>query len=120
MIYAIIWSHFVCDFILQTDKMAQNKSSSNAWLARHILVYTGGLVIFMAAMQFKVAGAGVFAYCVTNGLAHFVTDYITSRITKRLWAEKRVHDFFVVIGFDQAVHITTLVATLPILGRTLT
>ena len=112
MVYLIIWAHFVCDFILQTDKMAQNKSSSNIWLGKHIAVYTGALLFILA---FPYAISGALWYCIINGAAHFCVDYITSRITKRLWAEKRVHDFFVVIGFDQAVHLTTLVVTMPLL-----
>jgi hypothetical protein len=56
------------------------------------------------------------SYGLANAAAHCVTDYVTSRITRRLWAQKRVHDFFVVIGLDQAIHMATMVATLPILG----
>lgn len=113
MIYVIIWAHFICDFILQSDSMAQGKSSSNAWLFKHIAMYTGALFLILVWTH---SIAGVLLYCLVNGVAHAGTDYVTSRITKRLWAEKRVHDFFVVIGFDQAVHMTTLVVTLPLLN----
>lgn len=112
MIYLIIWAHFVCDFILQTDGMAQGKSSSNVWLGKHIAVYTGTLLFILA---WKYAIAGALLYCLVNGAAHFATDYVTSRITKKLWATKQVHNFFVVIGFDQAIHLTTLIATLFLL-----
>ncbi len=113
MIYLIVWAHFVSDFILQTDAMARRKSSSNKWLWRHILLYTLSLMIFIEVFH---GVNGTLIYCFVNGLAHFITDYITSRITKRLWAEQRTHDFFVVIGLDQAIHMTTLLLTLPILG----
>lgn len=113
MIYVIIWAHFVSDFILQTDKMAKGKSSSNRRLAEHIAVYTAALLVVLA-WEHSIRGA--LLYCVVNGAAHFATDYVTSRMTKRLWEQKRVHDFFVVIGADQAVHMTTLIATLPLLG----
>ena len=124
MIYLILWTHWFADFVLQTDAMAKGKSSSNAWLLRHIGVYTSGLYICLfggclarIAMGLSIPSARTLAvYCLINGLAHLSIDYVTSRITKRLWAEKRVHDFFVVIGFDQALHMTTLMVTLPILG----
>lgn len=114
MIYLIVWAHFVCDFILQSDKMARGKSSSNSRLAEHIGVYTLAL---MACVAFKTTATwdGVFLYGLVNGTAHFATDYVTSRITKKLWAANRVHDFFVVVGLDQAMHMTTLFVTLPLL-----
>lgn len=109
MIYLIIWAHFICDFILQSGKMAREKSSSNVWLAKHILVYSGSLFLILV---WRFSFSGAFLYALFNGAAHFLTDYVTSRITKYLWSQQRVHDFFVVIGFDQAVHLTTLIATL--------
>jgi hypothetical protein len=43
---------------------------------------------------------------------HFVTDYITSRISSKLWAKQDWHRFFVTIGFDQLIHQATLAFTL--------
>jgi len=112
LIYLIIWAHFVCDFVLQTNAMAQGKSSSNVWLGKHIGVYTGAL--FLSICWTAPLGSAL-AYALMNGAAHFGVDYVTSRMTKKLWAEKRVHDFFVVIGADQAIHMSCLIATLPLL-----
>ncbi len=112
MIYALVWGHFVADFVLQSHAMATNKSSSNRWLSKHIAVYTLGLLAVVAIGH---AMRWALLYALVNGLAHFVTDWISSRITKKLWAKQRVHDFFVVIGADQAVHLTTLLLTLPLL-----
>jgi hypothetical protein len=50
-------------------------------------------------------------FALVNGMAHFITDWITSRVTSKLWQEKEVHWFFVVIGLDQAIHLSTLVLT---------
>ena len=94
IILLIVWLHFVADFLLQTEAMANNKSSSNKWLTIHIVCYSLPFMVF-----------GVW-FAFINGVLHFITDHITSRITKRLWAEKKVGLFFKVIGFDLSlIHI---------------
>lgn len=95
--------HFVADFMLQTNWMAVNKSSKWWPLTAHILVYSACLLPFGA----------VFA--LVNGMAHFCTDAVSSRITSYLWKQERRHEFFVVIGFDQLIHVLTLLWTLEVL-----
>ena len=102
-ILLLIWIHFVADFLLQSDKMALNKSSSNEWLAIHVGIYT--LPFFIFGWQFALI----------NGAAHFITDYFTSRYAKRLWIREERHWFFVIVGLDQAIHLTTLVVTYELL-----
>lgn len=96
IVLAIVWTHFIADFVLQTRMMAESKSFSNKWLGIHALVYT--LPFLWVGIQFAII----------NGILHFIVDWITSRQTSRLWLERKVTLFFVVIGFDQAVHITCL------------
>lgn len=67
-------AHFVADFLLQTNWMAVNKSKRWDALAAHVAVYSLFFALFWG-WQF---GLITFA-------AHFVTDAITSRITRRLW-----------------------------------
>lgn len=100
MLIELIWLHFVADFVLQNDKMAVNKSSSNLWLIAHSAVYMLPMLWFG------------WQFALINGVAHFATDWLTSRGTSKMWKMEEIHWFFTLIGFDQAIHVTTLVLTL--------
>lgn len=101
----LIWMHFFADFILQSDKIAINKSKDNKTLALHCLIYSIPLFWFG------------WLYALVNGIAHFITDWISSRAASKLYQANERHWFFVVIGLDQAIHLTTLFLTLPLLGN---
>jgi Na+/proline symporter len=105
VVVLLFWVHVLADFVAQTDEMATRKSSSNEWLLRHVLTY-GTLFAWTGPW-----------YCIANMALHFATDYVSSRITSRLWKAGRRHAFFVVIGIDQALHLSALVLTWPWLGR---
>lgn len=107
-ILCLIWIHWIADFVLQSNWMAQNKSKDSVPLTVHVIVYSIPLFIFWWIFHgWELA----FCFAFMNGGLHFMTDYVTSRITSHLWKKKDVHNFFVVIGFDQAVHLTTLIIT---------
>lgn len=105
MIYLVLVAHWIADFIIQTDKMAVNKSTSMKWLLSHIGVYT----LFMLCCFGP-------KYAIVNGLAHLATDFVTSRVTSYLWKKGDRHNFFVVIGLDQLLHSMVLILTLPLAG----
>jgi len=95
-----IWIHFISDFLLQTDKMATNKSSSLKYLGLHCIVYSIPFLIF--GLQFAII----------NGFLHFIVDFISSKATSYLWQNEKRHWFFVTIGLDQAIHMSCLFLSL--------
>ena len=105
--------HFLADFALQTHEQASNKSTSNKWLFYHVGTYS---LIWLLAMYSYIdifSEALIFA-CITF-VFHFATDYITSRLAKKFFDVKDYHNGFVVVGFDQLLHIIQLVYTYIIL-----
>lgn len=103
IILGIVWTHFLADFVLQTRQMAESKSFSNKWLGLHALIYTCPFI-----------WVGI-PYAIINGILHFIIDWATSRLTSQFWLERKTTLFFIVIGFDQAVHISCLFITYYIL-----
>ena len=116
IILVILVTHFVADFLCQTDKMALNKSHSIKWLSVHVLVYS--LVLGLGSLFFLAElGWEYWAYYVlTNGILHWITDYFTSKQTTRLWKLESKHWFFVMVGFDQLIHYSCLFSTYLFIG----
>lgn len=98
-ILVIIWLHFFGDFILQSDRLAINKSKNNLILLEHVTLYSLPFLYF-----------GI-EYAIINAALHFVIDWCTSRTTSYFWQRDLRHWFFVTIGFDQALHLTCLITT---------
>ena len=97
---AVVWLHFLADFILQTDNVAKSKSSSFYYLTIHALVYS--IPFFLIGWKYALVNAGL----------HWCVDAVTSRIAKYFFLKEQRHWFFVTIGCDQAIHATCLIWTL--------
>lgn len=100
---ALFWVHFFADFILQTDSIALNKSEFVSILIFHVSLY---VLPFAFIWGWK--------YAAVNWIGHFMTDYFSSKLTPYLWKKEKRHWFFVIIGLDQVIHLTTLLITLPL------
>jgi hypothetical protein len=117
-IYAIVVLlavHWFADFVLQSDKMAKEKSKSLNVLGTHVIIY---MFVLWVVSLFAFGDPGnndyfiaASLFALSNGTLHFLTDYVTSKATSSLFKEERIHEFFVVIGLDQALHLTALFAT---------
>jgi len=108
MILLVLFLHWVTDFVLQNDWMAKNKWQDTDALLSHIFVYTTVFFVFSYILGLVYSDMSWLLYGLLVGVLHFFTDKYTSRWTHRLWEEKKVHKFFVVIGFDQLLHFVQL------------
>jgi hypothetical protein len=114
----IMFGHWIADFVLQSDRMAKGKSTSFYWLTTHVYVY----VLFMAFTTAFILGT-VFTpgawtiWLLINGVAHWITDYFTSRCSSHFFKKNDYHNGFVVIGWDQYLHLAFLVVTTVLLMR---
>lgn len=105
--------HLLADFFFQTDEMAKNKSTSIMWLTKHVFMY--GLVTSLGWVCFSVfypiAVFDFFKFIAINVSLHWVTDFVTSKITSHYYKKGDIHNFFVVIGVDQYIHSVILIIT---------
>ena len=112
-IMSIIVLHFIADFVYQTQWMAVNKSHNNWALSSHVITYSSVLAMGGCIIWYKEPFDLnlIIAWVSANGLLHFATDYVTSRINARLWKLENKHWFFTMIGFDQVIHYACLFFT---------
>ena len=117
--FYIVVIHFIADFIFQAEEWATNKSKSNFALFKHVTMYTiiwsmAGLFIFSDPFKYLI-------FLLVTFLTHFTTDYFTSRIVSRKFANNEygspIPNFgaFTVIGFDQVLHYAQLFLTYHLL-----
>lgn len=116
IILIILFWHWIADFVLQTDWQAQNKSKNIEALLQHTSVYSAswiipGIVIFSDKYSNPKLFFVILFFVLTTWIIHSITDFFTSKLNTKLWNEKKIHWFFVSIGFDQFLHFTQLLLT---------
>ena len=96
--YYLLLGHLIGDFVLQTDKIAENKSTHWKWNLLHVSVVT--FCIFIFASSF---GKLLSAWILINGFLHFLLDFYKNKICKFL-------HFSNLSGFlvDQFIHLLIL------------
>jgi len=109
MIGLVIWvlfTHWWSDFVCQTDAMAKNKSTSNIYLSAHVMALMAVWSFFFVGILVDF-GLGVYAsFILINGGLHWLVDWITSRWVSYYHKKDEIHEMFVIIGFDQFLHIS--------------
>lgn len=123
-IFFILFIHWIADFIFQDEKWALGKSKNNYDLTMHVLTYSsiwfgctlGWWVLNSFIIEAKVNTALLFFAPITF-VCHWITDYLTSRIVSKKFANKQFGSAipnlgaFTVIGFDQLLHYLQLFLT---------
>ena len=123
--FILIVIHTIADFLFQTEDMALGKSKNNWKLLKHTTVYT--LIFYLCFVywyginhqtlsEMNLTLKFLWFFPITF-ICHTITDYITSRITSRLF-EKKIYytgipnfGAFAVIGIDQVLHYAQLFLT---------
>lgn len=103
VVLGLILSHWAGDFLLQTNKMAINKSKHLGWLTVHVLVYS--ICFLWLGLTFAIA----------NAAGHWLTDLVTSRLSGRAYKAGKIKLFWIIIGTDQMIHYATMVGLLWLL-----
>jgi hypothetical protein len=116
-IFAILIIHWFADFVLQTDKEAKGKSKNWSDLLSHTSFYSLFWLLCGIALLGVVGISNAVVFTLITFIAHTITDYYTSRLNSKLWADGKVHSFFISIGFDQVLHYVQLFTTYWILFK---
>jgi len=99
----LLFFHWLADFVAQTDRQAQGKSKDNWILSEHVFAYTCMMMPSFFFNDTNVAWAFLWVFS-----THWITDYFTSRLTKKLFKEYDYHNGFIVVGIDQWLHVVQL------------
>ncbi len=102
----ILLIHFLTDFGLQTHDHATQKSSDWLMLFYHVGVYS--LIWLMASWFWFGNFFPAIMFTTITFIVHFITDAITSRVSKPFFENGDYHNGFVVVGFDQVLHYIQL------------
>lgn len=113
--------HWLGDFVFQSDRMAKDKAHNILVLLSHVITYGSilsiaapviGILIFVFnGIEMGNMAAYMLLFLALNIIAHGATDFVTSKVSSYFYGQKQIHNFFVVIGFDQMIHGLTLLTT---------
>lgn len=105
---ALVVCHFLGDFVMQSDKDAKCKATSFKCLLSHTSTYiTPFILVGMCWFPFEL----VTLFAMITFVVHTITDYFTSKLNARLYKSGNMHNYFVALGFDQALHYIQLFVT---------
>lgn len=126
-IFSIIFIHWIADFIMQDEKWALGKSKNWTDLLSHTYAYSViwmiiGSILKLTDIVYWNPGA-LSLFVLITFVAHTATDYFTSRIVSKKFAEGKygssIPNFgaFTIIGFDQVLHYLQLFGTYYLLVK---
>lgn len=110
----ILFIHWIADFVFQSDYIAKNKSIDVLVLLLHTVIYIAvfivgyALIYYIWTDYYIMVRPIMVSFLAFNFVLHFITDFITSKISAYFHKSNQRHWFFVTIGFDQFIHQFTL------------
>ncbi len=105
-ILGIVLAHWIGDFILQNEKMALGKSSSNKLLTIHVLIWTTTIAVITIPLGLPIL------WVLLMGVLHWIQDYTTSRLNSYYARTKNNEMFWNMIGTDQMLHYLVMFLSL--------
>ncbi len=112
-ILAILFIHWIADFVFQDVHHAETKHKSVLSMASHVGIYSAIWFIAMIPRGEIIA----LQFAVITFISHYAIDMITSNVT-HIHVKKGVFGsripnfgFFTIIGFDQFLHYAQLFIT---------
>lgn len=115
----IVLVHWIADFIFQAEAWSIGKSKSWSPLLKHTVTYA--TLWFFPVWLMTGMWAETLVFVGVTFVFHTATDYFTSRLVSRRFAEgyngSPIPNFgaFTIIGFDQVLHYVQLILTWHIL-----
>lgn len=115
----IIIIHTIGDFLFQMREEATNKSELNSALTKHVIKYTlvwlaiGFIITTILGYEF----VDLVLFCTITFCFHWITDYFTSKITKKQFIKEQYYTeplnfgVFTTIQLDQILHYIQLFGT---------
>ena len=100
----ILLCHWITDFVLQNDWMALNKSKQPSILLAHCAVSSLPMAMFVMALSH----ASFWIVLPVLFVSHFFIDLVSSKVCEHYYTKGDRHNFFVMIGFDQFLHMSIL------------
>jgi|TARA_B100001094_G_scaffold333184_1_gene409329 hypothetical protein len=110
-VLGIIIAHWIGDFLLQNEKMALGKSSSNKLLTIHVAIWTTTMAVITIPLGLPVV------WVLLMGVLHWIQDYITSRLNSYYAKIKNNEMFWNMIGTDQMLHYIIMFLSLHLWTR---
>ena len=115
IILSLLTIHYIADYLFQTRAQGNGKATSLYLLGEHVMTYTavfgvGLCLMYVTGISPGIVGS-IWMMMLFTGLFHFAVDFVTSKSTKKLWAQGKEYATFAVMGLDQLLHTGGLVVT---------
>lgn len=97
-LFWLLVAHFVGDFALQSQFMAETKSKLPLVMIAHVIIWTGIIMI-----PVKLFGYNIFPAALVMALAHWFVDFMKMKLFDKL-KDKKGKEAIMLFNADQVMH----------------